>query len=163
MASGYFQYYPVEVFIKYFGVCSKNSSVLPDKIAHCKKNVSRETFVMGSRLCVPAALWISNSFLSWLGLPGCWRNNKEFAVAGGASSGYGVCLCTRPVEGGRNRWHHQIPVISSLPSIHTAQNNKLEIADFTDYIRFSRTSQVPRCNPLRPPSQSGNTAVLPQL
>ena len=117
-----------DTFTKYFGVCSKNSPVLPDKIAHCEKNVSRETFAMGSRLCVPAALWVSDSFLSCPGLLGCWRNNVGFAVAGEALSRYGVCLCARPVEDGRNRRHHQIPVISSLPSIHTAQNNKLEIA-----------------------------------
>ena len=52
----------------------------------------------------------------------------KFAVADGAAFGYGVCLCTRPLKDGRNRRHHQIPVISSLPSIHTVKNNKLEIA-----------------------------------
>jgi hypothetical protein len=41
------------------------------------------------------------------------------------------------VENGRNRRHHQIPFIFSLPSIHTAQNNKLEITGFTGYICFS--------------------------
>ena len=161
MASGYFKYYPIEVFTKYFGVCSKNSSVLPDKIAHREKNVSRETFVMGSGLCVPAAPRIFNFFLSWPKLLGCWRSNIGFAVAGGAASGYEVCLCARPVEDGRNRRRHQISVISSLPSIHTAQNNKLEIA-WRHFVRFS-SPYMPHCNPLRPPSQSSNNAVLLQL
>jgi hypothetical protein len=37
MASGYFNYHYIEVSTKYFGVYSKNSPVLPDKIANRKK------------------------------------------------------------------------------------------------------------------------------
>ena len=149
----------IDTFIEYFGVCSKNSPVLPDKITHREKNVSRETFTMRPRLCDPVALWISNSFLSWLGLLGRRRNNIWFAVAGEATSRYGACLCARPVKYGHNRRYCQIPVISSLPSIHTVQNNKLKIAGFTGYICFSMTSQVPHCNPLRP-SCSNNATLL---
>jgi hypothetical protein len=58
MASGYFKYYPVEVFTKYFGVCSKYSPVLPDKIAHREKNVSRET-IAGGRYRLPYRLFVA--------------------------------------------------------------------------------------------------------
>ena len=91
---------------------------------------------MGPRLRVLLALWISNSIYRGLGCLAAGETILGFTVAGGASSGYRVCLCTRLVEDGRNRRHHQIPFVSSLPSIHTAKNNKLEITGFTGYICF---------------------------
>jgi len=51
----------------------------------------------------------------------------------------------------------KIPVISSLPYIRTAQNNKLEIAGFTGYICFSKAPYVPHCNSLRPSNQGSIT------
>ena len=119
---------PIEVFIKYFGVCSVNSPVLPDKIAHCEKNVSRETFAMGSRLYVPAALWLSNSPLSCVARI-AWLPEKQhlgFAVAGGQllDTGYAYAL---------GQWKMGIAgdTIKFLLFFHyhlSERNNKLEIA-----------------------------------
>jgi hypothetical protein len=77
----------IEAFTKYFGVCSKNPPVLPDKIAHCEKNVSRETFVMGSGLRVPAALWISNSaIVAWV----AWLLKKQHRICRGRRSTFRI-------------------------------------------------------------------------
>jgi hypothetical protein len=109
MASGYFKYHPIEVFIKYFGVCSVNSPVLPDKIAPCEKNVSRETFAIGQDCASQQPCGFPTLFYRGLGHLAVGETILGFTVAGEAPSGYGG---TRPTEDDRNRRHHQIPFIS---------------------------------------------------
>jgi hypothetical protein len=79
----------IDTFIKYFGVFNKNSPVLPDKIVCREKNVSRETFTMRSRICVPQLCRFS-ILLLWFVLRGRWRNDIGLALAGGAPLRYGA-------------------------------------------------------------------------